>query len=251
MHKLIKIKKLGTKITPYLEKEGSKKEQVTKMFDSIAHSYDFLNHFLSLGIDIIWRKRAVKEIASISPKQILDIATGTGDLAIECARLNPDKIIGVDISNNMLNVGRTKILKRGLDSLIDMQNGDSENLSFEDNKFDAITSGFGVRSFENLDKGLSELYRVLNNNGKIAILEPSEPKRFPFKQVYLIYFNTLLPFLGKIFSKDSSAYTYLPNSVAAFPSGDKFVEKLTKAGFKDAKHTPLTFGIAALYTGTK
>ena len=242
---------MGTKITPYQQKEGSKKEQVTKMFDSIAHSYDFLNHFLSLGIDIIWRKRAVKEISKIKPNYILDIATGTGDLAIECAKLNPKKIIGVDISNNMLNVGRTKISKKGLESLIDMQNGDSENLSFDDQKFDAITAGFGVRNFENLDKGLSELYRVLNKGGKIAILEPSEPKTFPFKQIYLIYFNKLLPFVGKIFSKDSSAYTYLPNSVAAFPSGEEFVEKLKKAGFKKAKHTPLTFGIAALYTGTK
>jgi demethylmenaquinone methyltransferase/2-methoxy-6-polyprenyl-1,4-benzoquinol methylase len=242
---------LGTKITPYQKKEGSKKEQVTKMFDSIAHSYDFLNHFLSLGIDIMWRKKAVKEISKIKPQYILDIATGTGDLAIECAKLKPKKIIGVDISNNMLNVGRTKILKKGLSDLIDMKNGDSENLSFEDNKFDAITAGFGVRNFENLDKGLNELYRVLNQEGKIVILEPSEPKSFPFKQIYLVYFNTILPMLGKVFSKDSSAYTYLPNSVAAFPCGNEFVQKLKKAGFKNAKHTPLTFGIAALYTGTK
>lgn len=221
------------------------------MFDSIAHSYDFLNHFLSLGIDIMWRKKAVKEISKIKPQYILDIATGTGDLAIECAKLKPKKIIGVDISNNMLNVGRTKILKKGLSDLIDMKNGDSENLSFEDNKFDAITAGFGVRNFENLDKGLNELYRVLNQEGKIVILEPSEPKSFPFKQIYLVYFNTILPMLGKVFSKDSSAYTYLPNSVAAFPCGNEFVQKLKKAGFKNAKHTPLTFGIAALYTGTK
>ena len=251
MHQLFNIFKLGTKITPYQKKEGSKKEQVTKMFDSIAHSYDFLNHFLSLGIDIMWRKKAVKEISKIKPQYILDIATGTGDLAIECAKLKPKKIIGVDISNNMLNVGRTKILKKGLSDLIDMKNGDSENLSFEDNKFDAITAGFGVRNFENLDKGLNELYRVLNQEGKIVILEPSEPKSFPFKQIYLVYFNTILPMLGKVFSKDSSAYTYLPNSVAAFPCGNEFVQKLKKAGFKNAKHTPLTFGIAALYTGTK
>lgn len=242
---------MGTKITPYQKKEGTKKEQVIKMFDSIAQSYDFLNHFLSLGIDIIWRKRAVKEISTGNPKYILDIASGTGDLAIECTKLNPKKIIGVDISNNMLNVGRKKIAKKGLANLIDMQNGDSENLSFEDNTFDAITAGFGVRNFENLDKGLNELFRVLNNDGKIAILEPSEPKTFPFKQLYLIYFNTILPLLGKIFSKDSSAYTYLPNSVAAFPSGDAFLEKLKKAGFKKVKHTPLTFGIAAMYTGIK
>jgi demethylmenaquinone methyltransferase/2-methoxy-6-polyprenyl-1,4-benzoquinol methylase len=242
---------LGTKISPYNKDKTSKKEQVAKMFDAIASRYDFLNHFLSLGIDIVWRKIAVQEISKVNPKIILDIATGTGDLAIEASRLNPTKVVGVDISNNMLDVGRDKMIKKSLDKLIDMQYGDSENLSFEDNTFDAVTAGFGVRNFENLDKGLSEMCRVMKINGKLAILEPAEPTIFPFKQFYGLYFKIILPFLGKLFSKDSSAYTYLPESVAAFPSRNAFIKELEKAGFKEPKFKPLTFGIAALYTATK
>lgn len=246
-----KILSLGTKITPYSKDKTSKKEQVAKMFDAIAGRYDFLNHFLSLGIDIVWRKIAVREIAKVNPKMILDIATGTGDLAIEASRLNPSQVVGVDISNNMLDVGREKMKKKSLDKLIDMQYGDSENLSFEDNTFDAVTAGFGVRNFENLDKGLSEMCRVMKVGGKLAILEPAEPKIFPFKQLYGLYFKVILPLLGKLFSKDNSAYTYLPESVAAFPSRNDFILELEKAGFKEPKFKALTFGIAALYTATK
>ncbi|MBL6663648.1 MAG: bifunctional demethylmenaquinone methyltransferase/2-methoxy-6-polyprenyl-1,4-benzoquinol methylase UbiE [Flavobacteriales bacterium] len=242
---------MGTKVTPYNKDKTSKKEQVAKMFDAIAGRYDFLNHFLSLGIDIVWRKIAVREIAKVNPKMILDIATGTGDLAIEASRLNPTQVIGVDISNNMLDVGREKMKKKSLDKLVDMQYGDSENLSFEDNTFDAVTAGFGVRNFENLDKGLSEMCRVMKVGGKLAILEPAEPKIFPFKQLYGLYFKVILPLLGKLFSKDNSAYTYLPESVAAFPSRNAFIKELEKAGFKEPKFKALTFGIAALYTATK
>lgn len=242
---------MGTKITPYSKDKTSKKEQVAKMFDAIAGRYDFLNHFLSLGIDIIWRKKAIKEIAKVNPMMILDIATGTGDLAVEACHLNPNKVIGIDISNNMLNVGREKMKKKSLDKIVDMQYGDSENLSFEDNTFDAITAGFGVRNFENLDKGLAEMCRVMKKGGKLAILEPAEPKSFPFKQIYALYFKVILPLLGKLFSKDNSAYTYLPESVAAFPSRESFIKELEKAGFKDPKFKALTFGVAALYTATK
>lgn len=242
---------MGTKITPYQGNQDSKKEQVANMFDNIAKRYDFLNHFLSLGIDIMWRKKAVKEIQKVNPQHILDIATGTGDLAIEAAATKPKKIVGVDISEGMLKVGREKLKSKGLDQLIELQYGDSENLPFEEAQFDAVTAGFGVRNFENLPKGLSEMCRVMKTGGKLAILEPAEPKTFPFKQLYSLYFKGLLPMIGKLVSKDNSAYTYLPESVAAFPSGDAFLEELKKAGFKEAKHIPLTFGVAALYTATK
>ena len=242
---------MGTKITPYKNKEATKKAQVAKMFDNIAGSYDFLNHFLSLGIDILWRKRAVREIGKISPKTILDIATGTGDLAVEASVLKPTKIIGVDISEGMLEVGRKKMKTKGLDLIIELQSGDSENLPFEDNSFDAVTAGFGVRNFENLPKGLSEMYRVMNEGGKLAILEPAEPNTFPFKQLYSLYFKWVLPFVGKLVSKDNAAYTYLPESVAAFPSGQAFLKELEIAGFNNPQHIKLTFGVAALYTATK
>ena len=242
---------MGTKITPYKNKDTSKKAQVAKMFDNIAVRYDFLNHFLSLGIDILWRKKAVNEIGKISPKKILDIATGTGDLAIEASVLKPEKIIGVDISKGMLEVGRKKMIVKKLDSMIEMQYGDSEKLSFDDNSFDAVTAGFGVRNFENLQKGLREMCRVMNEGGKLAILEPSEPSLFPFKQIYNLYFKKILPFVGKLVSKDNAAYNYLPKSVAAFPSGKEFLEELEIAGFKNPQHIKLTFGVAALYTATK
>ncbi len=241
---------MGTKITPYKNKEN-KKVQVAKMFDNIAARYDFLNHFLSLGIDILWRKRAVREIGKVSPKTILDIATGTGDLAVEASVLKPTKIIGVDISEGMLDIGRKKMKANGLDSTIELQFGDSENLPFEDNSFDAITAGFGVRNFEDLPKGLSEMCRVMNKGGKIAILEPAEPTTFPFKQLYNLYFTRFLPFVGKLVSKDNAAYTYLPESVAAFPSGQAFLKELEIAGFRHPQHIKLTFGIAALYIATK
>ena len=242
---------MGTKITPYKNKESSKKAQVAKMFDNIAGSYDILNHFLSLGIDILWRKRAVREIGKISPKTILDIATGTGDLALEASVLKPTKIVGIDISEGMLDVGRKKMKKKGLDSMIKLQFGDSENLPFEDNSYDAVIAGFGVRNFEDLSKGLSEMRRVMSKGGKLAILEPAEPTTFPFKQLYSLYFKRILPFVGKLVSKDNAAYTYLPESVAAFPSGHAFLKELEIAGFKHPQHVKLTFGVAALYTATK
>ena len=242
---------MGTKITPYKNKKENKKAQVAKMFDNIAARYDFLNHFLSLGIDILWRKRAVREIGKISPKRILDIATGTGDLAVEASVLEPTKIIGIDISEGMLDVGRKKMIANGLDSIIELQFGDSENLPFDDNSFDAVTAGFGVRNFEDLPKGLSEMCRVMNEGGKLAVLEPTEPTTFPFKQLYSLYFKWALPFVGKLISKDNSAYNYLPKSVAAFPSGQAFLKELEIAGFRHPQHIKLTFGIAALYIATK
>lgn len=242
---------MGTKVKPYKEDVSSKKEQVAKMFDAIAGNYDFLNHFLSLGIDILWRRRAIKELKALQPNSILDIATGTADLAIEASRLNPKKIVGIDISNNMLKHGRQKINTKKLNETIDLRYGDSENLEFDDNEFDALTAGFGVRNFENLRKGLDEMYRVLKTNGKVVIIEPSEPVSFPFKQLYSFYFKGLLPLIGKLFSKDNSAYTYLPQSVEAFPTREKFLIELEKSGFKNVEFVPLTFGIAALYIATK
>lgn len=221
------------------------------MFDAIANRYDFLNHFLSLGIDISWRKRAIKEIASVTPQTILDIATGTGDLAIEAAKLKPQKIVGIDISNNMLAHGRTKIKRKNLEGVIEMLNEDAESLSFNNNTFDAITAGFGVRNFEDLDKGLTEMHRVLKKDGKIAIIEPAEPVSFPFKQIYNLYFKGLLPWIGKLFSKDKSAYSYLPQSVEAFPSRKAFLNKLKKVGFNKVEYKSLTFGVAILYIASK
>lgn len=238
-------------VLPYKDKQTGKKQQVADMFDNISHKYDFLNHFLSLGIDIRWRKKAVKLLKEIQPKQILDIATGTGDFAIEALKLNPDHVTGVDISEGMLNVGREKLKKRKLDDRITLTSGDSENLPFEDNKFDAIIVAFGVRNFENLEKGLSEMFRVLRPGGKVVVLEFSKPKRFPFKQLYNFYFKNILPTLGKTISKDNAAYTYLPESVKSFPDGKDFTSILDKLGFKDTVCKPLTLGISSIYTGIK
>ncbi|MEP2378644.1 MAG: bifunctional demethylmenaquinone methyltransferase/2-methoxy-6-polyprenyl-1,4-benzoquinol methylase UbiE, partial [Ekhidna sp.] len=219
--------------------------------DSISGKYDFLNHFLSLGIDIRWRKKGIKLLHDLQPKQILDIATGTGDFAIESLKLNPEKVIGVDISEGMLNVGREKMKKRGYSDIIDMQSGDSENLHFEDNKFDAVIVAFGVRNFENLEKGLSEMNRVLRPGGRAIILEFSKPTVFPFKQLYNFYFRWILPKIGKIVSKDNAAYTYLPESVNEFPFGDEFLKVLAKTGYKNTKCKPLTLGISSIYVGEK
>ena len=238
-----------TKITPYNNSE-SKKKQVTKMFDNIAESYDFLNHSLSLGMDNVWRKIAIKKLVN-NPNTILDIATGTGDFAISASKHTNAKISGIDVSQGMLDVGNEKIKKKGLEDRIKLQLADSENLPFNDQTFDAITAGFGVRNFENLNKGLSEMHRVLDNNGIIAILEPSTPKYFPLKQFYNLYFNNILPTIGAWISKDKEAYSYLPESVNAFPSGEKFLKKLEKVGFKNCQHFPLTFGIVSLYTAIK
>lgn len=233
-------------VKPY-NVEESKKEQVARMFDSISGKYDFLNHFLSMGIDVLWRRKAIKMLADRNPKIIIDMATGTGDFAIEAAVLKPDKIVGVDISEGMLAVGRQKINKKNLAQLIDLRKGDSENMSFEDNYADAITVGFGVRNFENLEKGLSEIHRVLKPGGQLVILEPAIPQYPPMSWLFKIYFKGILPLLGRLVSKDKAAYTYLPKSVEAFPNGKDFVKICSSVGFKNGKFTPLTFGICSLY----
>jgi demethylmenaquinone methyltransferase / 2-methoxy-6-polyprenyl-1,4-benzoquinol methylase len=238
-------------VIPYKANTDSKKEQVATMFNNISKKYDFLNHFLSLGIDIIWRKKAIRLLKDSQPKQILDIATGTGDFAIAALKLNPIKVTGIDISEGMLNVGKEKIKEKGLESVIELKLGDSENLEFEDNTFDAYTVGFGVRNFENLEKGLAEMLRVLKPNGTAIILEFSKPKAFPVKQIYNFYFNKMLPGIGKLVSKDSSAYTYLPESVGAFPDGKKFTTILTNLGYKKPISISLMFGIASIYKATK
>ncbi|MFC5193386.1 bifunctional demethylmenaquinone methyltransferase/2-methoxy-6-polyprenyl-1,4-benzoquinol methylase UbiE [Algoriphagus aquatilis] len=238
-------------VVPYKDKQDPKKAQVAEMFNNISSKYDLLNHVLSLGIDIIWRKKAVKMLKKDHPKLILDIATGTGDFAIEALALNPDKIIGVDISEGMLSEGRKKMIKRGLSDKIEMLLGDSEGLQFEDNKFDAVIVSFGVRNFENLEKGLADMYRVLKPGGKTVILEFSKPKAFPMKQAYAFYSNAILPQVGKIVSKDNSAYTYLPESVQAFPDGEDFLAVLKKVGFHSTVCKPLTFGISSIYVGQK
>jgi demethylmenaquinone methyltransferase/2-methoxy-6-polyprenyl-1,4-benzoquinol methylase len=238
-------------ITPYGEKDLAKKEQVAKMFDNISARYDLLNHLLSLGIDIQWRKKAINLLKSKKPKLILDVATGTADFAIQALSLKPEKVTGVDISEGMLEVGRAKINKKNLGHIISLEKGDSENLQFEDNKFDAVIVAFGVRNFEDLESGLANMLRVLKKDGKVVILEFSKPMSFPFKQIYNFYFKTILPIIGNVISKDSSAYTYLPESVQAFPQGSKFLEILNKTGFNQTECIPLTFGICSIYTGIK
>ena len=242
---------MNKSVKPYKSSDGSKKEQVAQMFDNISHRYDFLNHFLSLGIDKIWRKKTIKILKEGQPKEILDIATGTADFAIEAMRLNPDNVIGIDISNGMLEKGRLKINKKSLDKTIELKYGDSENLPFENDSFDAITVGFGVRNFENLNKGLSEIKRVLRQNGQLAILEFSKPKNFPVKQGFNFYSKYMLPFIGRVFSKDKSAYTYLPESVAAFPEGEDFKNILKDIGFTEIKLKRLSGGIATIYSAIK
>lgn len=241
----------AAQVLPDAASNLNKKAQVADMFDSIAGKYDFLNHFLSLGIDKGWRKKAIKEIATVHPKAILDVATGTGDLAVAASKLHPEKIVGIDISEGMLEVGRKKITALHLDHIITLQKGDSEALAFPENSFDAITCAYGVRNFENLAAGLKEMNRVMKPGGKMAILEFSHPKNFPVKQLYRFYFRFILPTLGKLVSKHKSAYTYLPESVMAFPEGKGFCEILTECGFKDAESRPLTLGITTLYTASK
>lgn len=238
-------------VVPYKEEKISKKEQVARMFDNISGRYDFLNHFLSLGIDKAWRKKAVRLLEPYKPKVILDVATGTGDFALQALTLNPEKIIGVDISEGMLDVGRKKMNDRGLSKIIEMRSGDSENLPFSDNNFDAVTVGFGVRNFENLSKGLLEIYRVMKPGAILVVLEFSRPRRFPFKQFYNFYFKTILPKIGRWISRDKAAYTYLPESVEAFPDGDDFINILNSTGFKNTACKPLTFGISSIYTAQK
>lgn len=238
---------MGTPLTPY-NTSDSKKEQVATMFNNVAGTYDFLNHFFSLGIDKLWRRKLVKLIGLSNPKMILDVATGTADLAIAEAKLNPEKIIGVDISMKMLDVGREKIKKY---PNIELQLGDSENLQFETDTFDAVSVSFGVRNFENVIAGLTEMKRVLKPEGKIFILEFSKPKNWFIQKIYYFYFCTILPFVGKIVSKDASAYSYLPESVKLFPDGEKFVALMQNVGFKNIECKPLTFGISTIYIAKK
>lgn len=240
----------NTHVTPY-NKQDSKKHQVEQMFDNIAPRYDFLNHLLSANIDKLWRRTAVNLLRKKRPKSILDVATGTGDFAIALQRLHPDEIIGVDISENMLAIGRDKLKRKNFDRLISMQRGDSEKLPFPNNRFDAVTVAFGVRNFENLRKGISEMCRVLKPNGTLVVLEFSKPRAFPVKQMFYFYFNYVLPVIGRIFSKDQRAYTYLPESVRSFPDGEEFCKLLKEAGFKSVQCNSLTFGIASIYTGEK
>ncbi len=238
-------------VKPYGDSSKSKKEEVAEMFNNISAKYDFLNHFLSLGIDKLWRKKAVKMLRPINPKRILDIATGTGDFALESLSLKPTQVVGLDISSGMLEHGRVKMKKKGVDHIITMQQGDSEEIPYEDNYFDGLTVGFGVRNFENLEKGLGEMLRVVRPGGKLIILEFSKPKKFPIKQLFAFYSNNIIPILGKSISKDSNAYTYLPESVAAFPEGKDFENILSKVGYKEISSTLVSGGIATIYAGTK
>lgn len=238
-------------VVPYKEDPGAKKQQVARMFDNISGKYDFLNHFLSLGIDIVWRKKAIRKLIDLHPREILDVATGTGDFAVESLNLEPDRVIGVDISEGMLEVGRKKLERRGLNQKIELRKADSENLPFEDNHFDAVIVAFGVRNFENLQQGLSEMLRVVKPGGRIVILEFSRPSKFPMKQLYNVYFTTILPMIGRWISKDQAAYRYLPESVKAFPDGKDFLNLLTSLGYKNPQCDPLTFGISSLYWGSK
>lgn len=238
-------------VKPYNREESSKKEEVAEMFNNISKKYDFLNHFLSLGIDKGWRKKAIKELKSIQPKRILDIATGTGDFAIEALALDPEEVIGVDISQGMLEVGIEKMKKKQVDDIVKMRIGDSEALPFEDGYFDALTVGFGVRNFENLERGLTDMLRVLRPGGKAVILEFSKPKKFPMKQLYGFYSKRLIPLIGKTISKDERAYAYLPESVAAFPEGKAFTDILKRIGYTNVKAKTVTGGIATIYSGVK
>ncbi len=243
---------MSNTVTPYRDEQATKKEQVADMFNNISKTYDFLNHFMSLGIDIIWRKKAINELKKDQPKLILDVATGTGDFAFEALKiLKPDKIIGVDISQGMLDIAKQKIAKRGLGSQYEVKLGDSEKLPFEADEFDAVTVAYGVRNFENLEAGLADMFHVLKPGGKAVILEFSKPKAFPIKQLYNFYFNYITPTIGKIFSKDARAYSYLPESVAAFPDGKTFNALMEKVGYKNTKHRPLAFGNCSIYTGVK
>jgi len=240
-------------IKPYGE-EGSKRQQVETMFDNIAHSYDFLNHTLSLGIDKIWRNCAIKYLLRNrkSTDSILDIATGTGDFAILAFnKLKPKKVVGVDISEGMMNIGREKVAKLGLDKSITFQNEDCANMSFDDNSFDAVISAFALRNFENLDVCLKEMHRVLNDGGHLSVVDLCTPVAFPMKQLFYIYSRVVMPLLGRLFSKDASAYSYLPETMEAVPQAERMQNIIANAGFKNAQYKRLIFGMCILYTGEK
>ncbi|WP_187388182.1 bifunctional demethylmenaquinone methyltransferase/2-methoxy-6-polyprenyl-1,4-benzoquinol methylase UbiE [Seonamhaeicola marinus] len=240
-----------SKIKPYKDSDLGKKEQVTKMFDTISGDYDGLNRVISFGIDVKWRKKVVELVRATNPESILDIATGTGDLAINLAKTNASKIIGLDISSGMLEIGKEKIKSKGLNDKIEMVLGDSENMPFEDNTFDAITVSFGIRNFETLENGLKEILRVLKPNGVFVILETSVPTKAPYKQGYKIYTKSILPLIGKIFSKDRSAYKYLSESASVFPHGEALNNILRKIGFINVEDFPQTFGVATIYKSSK
>ena len=238
-------------VNPYKDSDQSKREQVERMFDTISKEYDGLNRVISFGIDVKWRKKVVNKVAATKPKRILDVATGTGDLAINLAKTDAEEIIGLDISAGMLSVGKEKVAAKNLDDRIKMVQGDSENLPFEDNYFDAITVAFGIRNFETLEKGLAEILRVLKPGGIFVILETSVPTKFPFKQGYGLYSKTLLPLIGRIFSKDRDAYAYLSESASVFPYGEKLNNILRKTGFTHVEDHPQTMGVATIYSASK
>ena len=238
-------------VVPYKKEESTKKEQVAEMFDNISPKYDFLNHFLSLGIDILWRKKAIRMLKAHQPEMVLDVATGTGDFAVEALNAGAKKVIGVDISEGMLSFGRKKIKKKGLEDKVELFYGDSENLKFKDEEFDAVIVAFGVRNFQDLRKGLSEIHRVLKKGGILIILEFSKPIKFPLKQLYSLYFTKILPSVGKLISKDNRAYTYLPESVQAFPDRENFTNVLSSLNFSDVEWKSLTFGISSIYKAQK
>jgi len=239
------------KVTPYKNSDLGKKEQVTKMFDTISKNYDGLNRVISFGIDIKWRKKVVEILKKEQPNSILDIATGTGDLAIALTKTGARKIVGLDISPGMLEVGKEKVTNKNLDSTIEMVVGDSENLVFENNTFDAVTVSFGVRNFETLETGMAEILRVLKPNGTLVVLETSVPTKTPYKQGYSFYTKNILPLIGKIFSKDDSAYGYLSESASVFPHGENFNNILREIGFIDVTNKPQTFGVASIYVAKK
>ncbi|WP_336515340.1 bifunctional demethylmenaquinone methyltransferase/2-methoxy-6-polyprenyl-1,4-benzoquinol methylase UbiE [Pollutibacter soli] len=240
------------KIVPYTESTRSKKEQVAGMFDDIAPKYDFLNRFLSAGIDISWRRKALSQLKAIQPQQLLDVATGTGDVAIMAARmLHPAKIVGIDISEGMLELGRKKLLNLNLSQQIELQQGDSEAINFPDASFDAVTVAFGVRNFENLEQGLAEMLRVLRPGGKAVILEFSKPKIKGIQQLYNLYMGLVAPKMGGLFSKNKNAYQYLTDSVQHFPEGKHFTDVMNKIGYKETTCKKLSFGICSVYCGIK
>ncbi|TWO33504.1 bifunctional demethylmenaquinone methyltransferase/2-methoxy-6-polyprenyl-1,4-benzoquinol methylase UbiE [Seonamhaeicola sediminis] len=240
-----------SKIKPYKDSTLGKKEQVTKMFDNISGDYDGLNRVISFGIDVKWRKKVVKLVNGTNPESILDIATGTGDLAINLAQTKASRIIGLDISSGMLEIGKAKVSSKSLDNRIEMVLGDSENMPFDDNTFDAITVAFGIRNFENLEKGLKEILRVLKPNGTFVILETSVPTKTVYKQGYKFYTKNILPLIGKVFSKDRSAYKYLSESASVFPYGEALNNILRKIGFINVEDFPQTFGVATIYKSSK
>jgi len=242
---------MAKKVTPYKDSDLGKKEQVTQMFDNISKNYDGLNRVISFGIDIKWRKRVVAILKKNKPQAILDIATGTGDLAINMAETGAKRIVGLDISPGMLEVGKKKVKERKLDETIEMIVGDSENLPFDKNTFDAVTVAFGVRNFETLEKGLAEIHRVLKASGTFVVLETAVPTKFPYKQGYNFHCKYVLPTVGRLFSKDRSAYTYLSESAAVFPHGENFNNILRKIGFIEIENKPQTFGVASIYVATK